>query len=168
MIDQRWEGLFTELHRAEYGRLLRFVTRRASDRCVAEDLTADVFRVAWDRIRDGSPISPAWLFVTARKTLSNHYRSVDRLAVVNQFLVVDVAARGAAHSPAHDVWDAMADLTEQDREILVLRYWDGLDGREIAALLGISLSATWVRLHRARQHFANIFRTDSRGDRVQH
>lgn len=168
MRDRRQEQLFTELYRAEYSRLLRFVTRRTSEASVAEDLTADVFRVAWDRVRGGSVVQPAWLFVTARQTLSNHYRSADRLAEVHRLLVADAAARDAAHSPAHDVRAVMGALPEQDRDVLVLRYWDGLDGREIAALLGISLSATWVRLHRARRSFANNLRADSRGDRVRH
>lgn len=168
MADRRVAEQFTELYQAQYQRLLRFVTRRTGDRGEAEDLTAEVFRIAWTKARDGTPITAAWLFVAAQNLLRNHHRSATRQAEVNRSLAIDLAARGAAHSPEQDVRAAVSRLTGPHRDILVLRYWDGLDGREIAGLLGISTTAVWVRLHRARHDFAEAFRAGSRGDRVPH
>ena len=37
--------------------------------------------------------------------------------------------------------------------ILILRFWEGLSVEEIAGVLGISLSAVKMRLHRARKEF---------------
>lgn len=45
---------------------------------------------------------------------------------------------------------ALASLAPHDREILVLREIEGLEGAEVATILGLDLAATKSRLHRAR------------------
>ena len=51
------------------------------------------------------------------------------------------------------VRNALARLNPQHRAILVLRFWEGLNGPEIAAVLRISVPAVKMRLHRAREEF---------------
>lgn len=53
---------------------------------------------------------------------------------------------------------ALAALPGEEREILLLRLWEGLSGDETAALLGISLPAMKSRLHRARLRLASLLR----------
>jgi RNA polymerase sigma-70 factor (ECF subfamily) len=48
---------------------------------------------------------------------------------------------------------ALGCLGPDQRAILVLRYWEEMDCEEIAQVLGISLSAVKMRLHRARAEF---------------
>lgn len=48
-------------------------------------------------------------------------------------------------------------LSETDRAIVVLRYWDELPDREIAAALGLSESAVKSRLFRARKQLVQIY-----------
>ena len=45
-------------------------------------------------------------------------------------------------------------LGDADREILTLAGWEGLDGGQIAVVLGCSRNAARIRLHRARRRFA--------------
>jgi RNA polymerase sigma-70 factor (ECF subfamily) len=52
---------------------------------------------------------------------------------------------------------AMARLRPDHRTILVLRLWEGLSYTEIAAVLGISLSAVKMRLNRAREQFRKYY-----------
>jgi DNA-directed RNA polymerase specialized sigma24 family protein len=47
--------------------------------------------------------------------------------------------------------DVLSHLGELDREALMLTYWEGLDGRAAAAVLGCGEAAFRVRLHRARK-----------------
>lgn len=54
------------------------------------------------------------------------------------------------------VIDALAKLPEEAREIIVMRDVQGLDTQQTADELGISLSATKVRLHRARAALKQI------------
>jgi RNA polymerase sigma factor (sigma-70 family) len=49
---------------------------------------------------------------------------------------------------------ALARLGEQDRELLLLSAWEGLDQTEVAEALGLRRGTLAVRLHRARRRFA--------------
>ena len=60
---------------------------------------------------------------------------------------------------------ALAALPKDEREMLLLREWEGVSGDEAAALLGISLSAMKSRLHRARIHVAALLRAGLNGRR---
>ncbi|HBE69668.1 MAG TPA: RNA polymerase subunit sigma-24 [Planctomycetaceae bacterium] len=49
-----------------------------------------------------------------------------------------------------EVRDAMSQMSEKDRQLLMLKYVDGLSYGEIAARVGVTASAVQSRLHRAR------------------
>ena len=49
-----------------------------------------------------------------------------------------------------EVRESMAKLSERDRQLLLLKYVDGLSYGEIAARVGVTASAVQSRLHRAR------------------
>ena len=62
-------------------------------------------------------------------------------------------------SPAHDaesrrVAAAFSHLREDERELLLLAAWEGLDAAALAAVLRCSPNAARIRLHRARRRFA--------------
>lgn len=61
----------------------------------------------------------------------------------------DTEQRVVALEEAGDVAKAMAELSEEDRRVIVLRDIEGLSTRQAADVLGISESAAKVRLHRA-------------------
>jgi RNA polymerase sigma-70 factor, ECF subfamily len=44
---------------------------------------------------------------------------------------------------------ALAELGDRDRELVLLRHWDGLTPREIAGVLQVSSVTARARLHRA-------------------
>ena len=48
----------------------------------------------------------------------------------------------------------LAQLSENDRAVLILRYWHEYSENEICQELSISKSAVKSRLHRARKHMA--------------
>ena len=49
------------------------------------------------------------------------------------------------------VLSALAGLRPDDREVLRLAAWEGLDPREMGLVLGCSPNAAAIRLHRARR-----------------
>ena len=64
-------------------------------------------------------------------------------------------------TPAHDaesrrVAAAFSHLREDERELLLLVAWEGLDATALAAVLRCSRNAARIRLHRARRHFAHV------------
>jgi RNA polymerase sigma-70 factor (ECF subfamily) len=74
---------------------------------------------------------------------------------LSQRLVETAAEEPVAEPGAASVRirDALARLSEADREILLLSVWDGLDRAGIARVLGCSKANVSVRLHRARRRF---------------
>jgi RNA polymerase sigma-70 factor (ECF subfamily) len=147
----RLESLFEAHHRA----LLAYAARRTPTLTDAEDVVAEVFLVAWRRLDDvpeGDGALP-WLYGVARKTIGNQRRGRFRRRRLQERLE-QTAERptqpAAAPSGAEPVLAVLDRLSESDRELLRLVAWEELSHAEIAAVLGISVNAVAIRLHRAR------------------
>jgi RNA polymerase sigma-70 factor (ECF subfamily) len=56
------------------------------------------------------------------------------------------------------LWAAMATLADEDREVLLLRDVEGVDGETAARVLGVTLAAMKTRLHRARLRLMGAMR----------
>jgi RNA polymerase sigma-70 factor (ECF subfamily) len=149
----------TALFEAHASRLHAYA-RRHVDASAAEDLVAEAFTVALRRL-DAVPVDPgesfAWLVGTVRKLAANQRR---RHAVRERYW--REAARELWHAPTatspedavserENCLEALASLSEADREVLLLTAWDGLTAEQSAAVLGVSRNALGVRLHRARR-----------------
>ena len=74
------------------------------------------------------------------------------------------AEQGAERNEIHIV---LQKVPVQHRDVLVLKYFQDLSVEEIAEVLGISVTAAKVRLHRARHHFKEMYvaTTGKEGDR---
>jgi RNA polymerase sigma-70 factor (ECF subfamily) len=149
------EQAFIDLHTQHSARVYRYVACRISDRHRAEELTADVFRIAWEK-ELAEPPGIGWLLATARNVIGNEYKGRRRRQELVERLKDD--ARSQVPEP-NDVERAavanvLVQLRERDREVLMLSYWDELTIAELAQTLGCSSSAAAVRLHRARRAFA--------------
>ena len=66
--------------------------------------------------------------------------------------------------PSDLVQQAVRDLPDRAREVVVLHYFTGLSHKKIAASLGLSLEAVHGRLVRARRILADRLRGDGMGD----
>lgn len=131
---------------------------------LADDVVSDVFLVAWRRLDTVPDSALPWLLGVARKTISNHARSIRRQGALWERLEhqpVSVATVAYSHHPA---LDALATLTQKDQEALMLTAWEGFTNSEAAAALGCSTVAFRVRLHRARARFAHALRQDEEVD----
>ena len=139
----------------------RHLARRIG-RDLADELTAETFAVAFAKrgrynvaVHDARP----WLFGIATKLAHRHWRREERELRAYARTGVDAAAPSPAErvtaradsavaGPA--VAAALAGLTADDRDVLLLYAWEELDQPEIAAALSIALGTVKSRLHRAR------------------
>lgn len=145
---------FTQLYEQQYVRVYRFVLRRVDNDADAADLTAETFRRAWERsLSVAKLVTPAWLFVTARNTVGDLYRSRERQQGLFEIVSFHSSLTGSPNEFS-EVYAALEALSAEDRELLKLRYWDELTVDEIAGVLGPSSGALWVRLHRVRKRFS--------------
>lgn len=152
----RFDALFEECHRP----LLAYAARRCPTMADAEDVVAEAFVVAWRRLDDmpSGPDALPWLYGVARRTLANQRRGLLRRARLTARLEQDAVASattaGPTPSPAGEAaLAALARLKPSDQEILRLVAWEELTHAEIATVLGISVNAVAIRLHRARTRF---------------
>jgi RNA polymerase sigma-70 factor (ECF subfamily) len=139
---------------AAHGVAVRRYLRRRTDPATADDLLNDVFVVVWMRL-ERIPQDPLpWLLACARNVLAHNWRSERRRAAL-------LARLSAAQLPASVAGDcggrlaeALAVLSERDREALLLIAWEGLSSEQAAMTLGCSQRALAMRLHRARKRLA--------------
>lgn len=149
-VTGQTRAVFIDLYTREYPRIVAYAQRRTGERHSAEDIAADVFRIAWEGIAGGVP-STAWLFVTARNLLHAHHRVNQRSLRLRHRLQSEHAPAAGEPAMATDkVLTALDRLPADQRELLIAYYWDDLSGADCAALTGCSVATVWVRLHRAR------------------
>jgi len=125
----------------------------------AEDLTAETFLRAVrsaDRFDPSRASAQTWLLTIARNVLIDHIRSVRARRHVGldelRDLAVDAPSpeeRMLRREAVAGVLEAMAQLSQEDREVLSLRFGGDLDIPEIAALLGVRAGTVRTRLWRA-------------------
>lgn len=150
--DRSMDAAFSDLFDSGFGDIWGYVRRRVGSRADADDVTAEVFAVAWRRRAELPALEERrlWLFGVAHNVVRNHHRSVFRQHRLAGRLA-DI--RGPSVEPVDRddaVWFALARMSEEDRELLLMRAWDGLAVTDIAAILGRTANAVSVRLSKAR------------------
>ncbi len=138
--------------------LLRFTDRMLSDRSLAEEVTQEVFvkLIARAHQYDGRAEVSSWLFAIAANACRDRRRRDRRAPVVPIDAMPEPAERGEGiervlidRERREAVRRALAELSEEQREALVLARYHGLPYSEIAEILGISIGAVKTRIFRA-------------------
>jgi RNA polymerase sigma factor (sigma-70 family) len=146
---------FDALYREHYDAVERYVRRRVDD-AVTGDVVAEIFTVAWRRIREVPRVdTQLWLFGVGRHVIANATRGSGRA----YRLIEKVAANTATHEDDHaddvvtrlSVATAFDRLSPADQEVLRLVVWEGLTLRQAAVVLDCGFTAVAMRLKRARQ-----------------
>jgi RNA polymerase sigma-70 factor, ECF subfamily len=143
-------GLYESHAAAVHGYALR-----RSDRDTADEVTAQVFLVAWRRRAEVPEEALPWLYGVARRALADQRRGASRRSKLGQRLR-SVAIEEPAELVLDDrgLTEALSRLSARDREALLLCYWEELEPAQMARVMGCSRSAAAVRLHRARRRLA--------------
>jgi RNA polymerase sigma-70 factor (ECF subfamily) len=149
---------FEALHASTGEQLLRYFLRRIDDAGDAADLVAETYLVLWRRIgrlpgdEDGAR---AWAFGVAGGVLRNHRRGLRRRLALADRLRDSLTERTESDllpsTSSGLIRAALAQLSEEDQELVTLIAWDGLSPTLAAQALGIEPGSARVRLHRARQ-----------------
>ncbi|MGD6756415.1 RNA polymerase sigma factor [Streptomyces sp. BH105] len=151
------EAQFTDVYRAHYEDVLRFVRRRAHPMNV-DDIVGETFLAAWRR-RYELPADPRpWLFGAARNVMLNADRTMRRqAALVVHIQAAEVRGRErevdatAEVDSRIDLVAAWQSLAPADQEVLALHLWEGLGARDAATVLSCTRAAYAMRLTRAKR-----------------
>lgn len=147
----------------EYGdALFRHAFLRVSDRERAIDIVHDTFTKVWTYVRNGHEVDQfrPFLYKVLNNLIIDEYRK-RKEASLDAIMEVDGIDEGtfdelsentveslAATLDGKRAFDLLQELPDTYREIIVLRFVDGLGPKEIATLIEESENVISVRLHR--------------------
>jgi RNA polymerase sigma-70 factor (ECF subfamily) len=162
---------FSELYRVHLRDVYSYAYYRVGNHHDAEDLTEQTFLQAYrhferaQRESDGRPLRP-WLIRIAHNLAANLYRDRSRKPASP---IDDTTPLAELHTTEDLVEEreeltrilaGVAELPEDRREALIMRFALGMDNREIARALGRSDGATKVLIHRAIKQLEGIVGVD--------
>ncbi|GAB3985065.1 sigma-70 family RNA polymerase sigma factor [Actinoallomurus acanthiterrae] len=159
------EARFTRLYEMYYRNVFGYVVLRVAPQA-ADDVTNEVFTVAWRKIDEVPERALPWLLAVARNlarqshgTAGQTRRLVDRLAGLTTD--ADLHAWDAAdHVVARDqALAALRALSPKEAEAVTLTAWHGLEPADAARVAGCSRATFTVRLHRGRRRLARALGT---------
>ncbi|MFD1540590.1 RNA polymerase sigma factor [Nonomuraea guangzhouensis] len=158
-MDDQHRARFEAVYRGTYEQMLGYALRRCASAEDAADVVAETYMIAWRRVSElpDGEAARMWLYGVARKVLANHHRGERRRAAWHEAFVAEARRLQsvADRSPESEaVAEVIAQLSEADREVLILALWEDLDPGRIAEVLGCSRNAVRIRLYRARRRFA--------------
>ena len=160
LVQRAKEGdpaAFAELYDRYQPAIYRYIFYRVDDTATAEDLTSEVFVRLVERIDRftyrGRPLL-AWLYTIARNLVMDHHRRAGRSVPLSP----DASEVADMPDPEETVEGTLAQqrlaaalscITADQREVIILKFIEGLDNEVVAHMLGRSVGAVKALQHRA-------------------
>lgn len=155
---------FAELYREHVQVVYRYIAHRVGDTQLAEDLTGDVFTKALEGLSGytdrGKPFI-AWLYRIAHARVVDHYRRVGRRPAESNVddeplpITPDMDKRMLRQQAAGALREAIAQLTDDQQQVVILRFIEGYKIEEAAAIMGKQPNAIKALQHRALRSLAS-------------
>lgn len=151
-----------QVFEAEESPLLRYAHGLVGRREIAEDMVQDAFvklHAHWDEVENPR----AWLFRCVRNLSLSHIRDHKRETSMDD----DRDIQSSQPDPGQTLGklEAMgtlrmlvAELQEDDRELISLKYHEGLKYEQISQRTGLSVGNVGYKLHHALKHLADSLR----------
>ena len=148
-----------ELYDRYEAKIYSYVYRRTGDQTLAEDMTAQVFLRMLESIRDHKAWRSSfsgWLYRIAHNLVVDHYRRRDRQSTVDideappiAADIEDPVAIAEMHLDAERLRAAIRRLTDDQAEVVSLRFLEGYNISEVAAMTARTEGAIKALQYRA-------------------
>jgi RNA polymerase sigma-70 factor (ECF subfamily) len=165
--SERFATLFNRHHRPIH----HYVARRLGTQA-ADDIVGETFLIAFRR-RESYDLTRShalpWLYSIATSLVARHRRDEERYLRALRRTGVDplpepladqITRRVAAQGQERRLAGALADLSQGDRDVLLLVAWGDLSYEETAEALSIPIGTVRSRLHRARRKVRKALGSD--------
>lgn len=139
---QRDAAAFGELYSVYLNKVYRYIYYKVGNATEAEDLTEQVFLQAWEAIdryrQQGAPFA-AWLFRLAHNRVIDYHRTKKSHAPLDPSLEdsrpgpEEVVAR---RLDVQNLKQALKRLTEEQQQVILLRFVEGMSHAEVGAIIG--------------------------------
>lgn len=159
---------FGDLYERYLMAIYRHIFFKIGDELQAEDLTEMVFLKVWEalpRFDIGRISFRSWLYVVAKNTVVDHYRTRKAHLPLEQAeplpdTQASVEQQVMSAERLRELQGAISQLAPDHREILVLRFVDGLSHEESAEIMQRSVGAVRVLQHRALKALHSLLEHD--------
>lgn len=149
---------FASLYQELFKPVFSYVLCRVGNRALAEDLCAAAWRKAYEKQHQFRPEKGTfrqWIFTIARNEINMHRR----LYYVRKFLSLagweEAVGEPAVPGPDENdggetrLLEAVSRLSSRERELVALKFYSGLNNRQIAVQMHLTQSNVGTALHRA-------------------
>ena len=162
-INGNAEG-FTELCERYYPAMVAIAHSIIGDRQLAEDAAQQAFAKAAVKLPQLKKESrfANWLAVICRNVANDIARRTENLHSTDDLSTVPAKSRD--DETTEIIRQAISKLSASAKELIFLRYYDGMSYEQISAVLGISKQAINGRLRRAKKKLAVYLRHNSFGE----
>ena len=156
MDQEQKKAHFLAIYDAHSDAIFRFCALKVSNREQAQDITQDVFTRYWQSLRKDDDIKNdrAFLYTLARNLVIDWYRKKKENSL-DAMTDAGIDFQGADHADVtkeaemKEVLHVIDQLDQDSRDVLIMRFMEGLSPKEIAMTLKESPNVVSVRLHRA-------------------
>lgn len=147
---------FTKLYDAYHEPLYRFIYYRVHHKETAEDLLSTVFIKALENIKQFNSSKGtfgAWVYRIARNTIIDHFRqhktTDDITTIFDLSDKTNIPRDFDSREQLTKAWKYLANLNSLQRDIVIMRVWDGLSHKEIAETLSMTEASVKMSFSRS-------------------
>lgn len=163
---------WAQIYRRYYPKIYAYLHYRVGDVDLAEDITANVFLHAVERIKSftyrGFPLS-SWLYRIAHNQMVDHFRRKAKVAT-KPLTEELLAKRGGVHEEMEgalvreDLSSALKNITEEQQQVVLLKFFGGLSNAEVARIIRKPEGAVKALQHRALASLRRILGTEGKNE----
>ena len=149
-MKKKQDEFFTEIYNETYNSLSKFVSRRARDPGMAEDILQEVYLEAFRHLDDLKTHENqiGWIYKTAYNKIKKMNCIYDRHAFYETSLEAGEDQEVWDHSELVELEEYRAALRADEYELLIKKYVEGYSHRDLAHVNGVSVAGSKMKLSR--------------------
>lgn len=141
ITPEQSEQIFRDYH----DKVLHLIYGKINNYTLAEDLTSDVFLKVYsklDTFDDTKASISTWIYRIAQNTVIDYFRTRKVYSEVPEEIAEEseIDDELLNNETLDALADALAELPERDRDLIILHYYHGLTLKEAAERIGMSYS----------------------------
>lgn len=157
---------FDALYRSYFPRLVRFLDRMTRNAAMIEEIINDTMYVVWDKAESYNQTSKVstWIFSIAYRRACKSIRKIDTpvdMAIdsVDESVTADPERRLNQRQLQRQVAAALNAIAPEQRTVVNLTYYHGMDYQEIAATMDCPVNTVKTRMFHARRKLKELLST---------
>lgn len=162
---------FEEFYREYITPIYRYFIIRTQNKSIAEDLTHTVFIKAWENKESLKDVSGVlvWLYTIARNTQIDYWRKKKEVFMEDVSVVEDNGENPSLEDlidikeDINNIKEAMEDLSDEQKEVITLKFFEGFSNKEIEKIMKKSSTAIRALQYRALKEIKEIIHKENNG-----